>query len=211
MGHRLFLTKVWCFRCLGLGAIFATRLIIAAPATVMPQAPVDTSKEWAIYRGDRALRGVATARLPAELTRRWSFATDGPIKSSPVIGQGRVWIGSDDGRIYALDLYDGRKIWSYQTQEPVEAPPTRVGDMIVVGSTDTYLYALDAVTGDLKWKYQTGGKIVGAANWAALAKEGRQCILVGSYDNRLHCVEAISGKPLWTYEAGQLHQRHGCG
>jgi outer membrane protein assembly factor BamB len=34
----------------------------------------------------------------------WSFTTAGPIHSSPAVTNGVIYIGSDDGKLYALGL-----------------------------------------------------------------------------------------------------------
>ena len=178
-----------------------TGTLVALAACLIAGAPgAEDGSSWSHFRGNQALKGVARGTVADKLELRWSFATGGPISSSAVIGHQRVWIGSKDGQIYALDLAEGRKLWSYQTEAAIEAPPLLIAELIVVGSNDGYLYALDALSGVLKWKYQTHDKVVGAANWTRLAQDDRLRILVGSFDHRLHCVDAASGKGLWQYE-----------
>jgi len=163
--------------------------------------------DWPIFRGDRALTGVAAGELTDRPTLLWSFKTDGPVKSSPVVADGRVFIGSDDGRIYAIDLKTGEKVWAFHVpvnneDEPsaIEASPLVVRGMVYIGALDGFLYALDARTGELRWRYETEGEINGAANWTENpAGEGYR-VLVGSWDSRLHCVDAATGKSVWVYE-----------
>ena len=47
----------------------------------------------------------------------------------------RVYIGSDDGNVYALDRASGALRWVF-TGGAVEAPPSVLGEHLVVGSTD---------------------------------------------------------------------------
>jgi outer membrane protein assembly factor BamB len=42
---------------------------------------------------------------------RWRFFANGPIRVAPVIRDGRVHVGSDDGHFYCLSLKDGSEIW----------------------------------------------------------------------------------------------------
>src|SRR6266404_5211600 len=70
---------------------------------------------WPMFRGGQALLGVAEGALPAKLNLLWTSKTGGPVKSSAAISQGRAFIGSDDGSIYALGLPDGKKLWSFKT------------------------------------------------------------------------------------------------
>ena len=146
------------------------------------------SADWPLYRGGPNQLGVAAGPLAAKPKRVWRFKTRGPILSSPVVAQGRVYVGSEDKYVYAFNLKDGKKLWSFGTKAPVDAPPCVVDGLVVIGSTDGNLYAIDAVTGKMRWKYATEDKIAGAAN-AAPAPDGKgSWVVVGSYDSRLHCV-----------------------
>jgi len=175
--------------------------IMSPPALTGGRNPqLDVSAAWPMFHGSPGLLGRADGDLADSFTLRWKFKTGAEVKSSAAIQGGRLFIGSSDENIYALDLSTGGKLWSHKTAGAVEAAPCVLDGRVVVGSTDGFLYALDAVTGDLKWKYETGGQILGAANWTP-APDGRATwVLVGSYDNKLHCLEAQSGRLIWSVE-----------
>ena len=69
---------------------------------------------WPMFRGGPALMGVARGSLSDSLKLYWKFRTDGAIKSSAAIQDSRVYIGSNDEKIYCLDLSNGNEIWSFQ-------------------------------------------------------------------------------------------------
>ena len=75
-------------------------------------------------------------------TRKWSYRTGGYITSSPTVANGIVYVGSEDGSLYALDAASGHKQWSYQTGYYVASSPTVVNGVVYVGSDDHNLYAL---------------------------------------------------------------------
>jgi len=155
---------------------------------------------WPMFRGQQRLLGVAQGILPNTLSFIWKFKTEGQIKSSPVIVDGLVFVGSSDKNIYAIDVNDGHQVWAYQTDDTVEATPCVIEGSIYAGSSGGFLYALDANSGSFRWKYETDGQILGAANWT-LSPDGRTIwIIVGSYDNKLHCLDSTSGETVWTYE-----------
>jgi len=165
-----------------------------------PQVAGQAQSNWPMFRGGQSLLGTAQGTLPDSLQFLWKFKTGGEIKSSPVINEGLVFIGSADANVYAIDLENGHKVWAYPTGDAVEAVPCVVDGCVFVGSSDNFLYALDAKTGSLKWKYETDGQILGAANWTRAPDGRRTWILVGSYDNKLHCVDSANGQVMWTYE-----------
>jgi outer membrane protein assembly factor BamB len=208
--------------------VFAPATLLLALMTPLSAASAD----WPMFHGGPALTGVAEGSLPEKLELLWSFKTEGPVKSSAAIVQGRVFVGSDDGQVYALNLGDGRKVWTYKAGGSVESSPLVLEGRVFVGSNDGSLYALEAATGKLVWKYATGDKIPGAPNvWypssavtsangrtdgktntagggrptnapAGSEPGGRAWVLVGSYDCKLHCLEAATGKSNWVYETG---------
>ena len=49
---------------------------------------------------------------------RWKFVTDGPVRVAPLVDDGRVYFGSDDGFAYCLKASDGALIWKFR---PVES------------------------------------------------------------------------------------------
>jgi len=171
----------------------------------LPKA-ITQETDWPMFRGDAALTGVAIGELTLPLKLLWSFKTGGPVNSSAVVADGRVFIGSGDNQVYALDLKSGTNLWSFKTAAPVQAPPLALNGRIFVGSDDGIFLALDAKTGALIWKYPTGDKIIGSANWFVAphgsAAAGKTNLLVGSYDFYLHCLEADTGKSNWVYETG---------
>ncbi|MBI2481614.1 MAG: PQQ-binding-like beta-propeller repeat protein, partial [Planctomycetia bacterium] len=50
---------------------------------------------------------------------RWTFATAAPIKSSPTVWDGRLYVGSGDGYAYCLEAATGRPLWRFRAA-PVE-------------------------------------------------------------------------------------------
>ena len=74
----------------------------------------------------------------------WTFQTRGRVDSSPVICDGKVIVGSDDGRLYVVRLTDGTELWSYQIGEAIVSCPAVVDGTIFVGATDGRLYAFSA-------------------------------------------------------------------
>lgn len=156
--------------------------------------------DWPMYRGRPDLNGVAAGNLPAQPTLLWSFKTQGPIKSSAAIVGDRVFIGSNDRTLYALDFATGKPLWTFTNSEAIECSPLVLNGKVYVGANDAQLYVLDAGSGKLLWKFETGDKIIGAPNW--FRDGGKTNLLVGSYDFNLYCLAADTGASNWVYETG---------
>jgi len=176
-------------------------LLIACSKKEVREKILDVEKvSWPIYRGDAMLSGMAADELPEELSLLWSFQTESWIISSPVMGFGRVFIGSSDGKVYSINLIDGSKVWEFDTGDDIEASPLLLEGAIYVGNLSGEFFSLDAHTGQVRWKYKCQNSIYGSANWVRNPNNKKLLILVGSYDNRLYCFEAATGKLNWSYE-----------
>lgn len=178
-----------------LGAAGALCSTIAAEGVATPDS-------WPMFRGNPGLTGIAPGKLPDSLSLNWQFKLGASTKSSAAIANGRVYIGSDDGLVYALDFTNGQKVWTFKTGGPIESSPLVLDGKVYVGSSDNSLYAIDATNGKQLWKLETGDKILGSPNWVKSPDGKTDWILVGSYDFKLYSVDAGTGKTNWTFETG---------
>ncbi len=207
MRHRkLIRVSIICLQLLRAEAILLVVVALVSRCALMlalvcGASPLRASAGWPIFRGNPALTGVSTELLPSTLEILWSFKTGAPVKSSAVIGGGRAFIGSNDGRVHALDMATGHEVWMFDAGSAVEAPPMLSGNAVYAGTIEGMFYSINAANGQTNWKYSTEGKILGSANMVP-GPDGTPRILVGSYDFKLYCLDAASGKPAWTYETG---------
>jgi outer membrane protein assembly factor BamB len=70
----------------------------------------------------------------------WTFATRARVESSPAISGGRVYVGSNDGRFYVLNLNNGAKLWEFNAGAPLSASPAIANGRVVIGAQDGRLY-----------------------------------------------------------------------
>lgn len=144
-----------------------------------------TGSDWPTYLHDLQRTAstnetiLSTANV-SNLTKLWSFKTNGAIAASAAIVAGKVYIGSWDGYEYALDEASGTLIWKRflgQTLAP-NCNPSRLGitssatvanNVLYVGGGDAYWYALDANTGAILWRIYTGdnSSTSGHYNWSS--------------------------------------------
>ncbi|MEM9281402.1 MAG: PQQ-binding-like beta-propeller repeat protein [Verrucomicrobiota bacterium] len=165
--------------------------------------------DWPLFRGDAGMQGVSSETLTAPLDLAWTFEPEveegrrrPPIDASPVIADGRVFVGTQGIEFLALDLETGDLLWSFEPEGPVIAPAGVHGDTVYFGDSYGFVYALDVETGEEKWPhYETDGKIEGGVN--ILEVEGGDAkVFVGSHDYFLYCFEGGTGKVMWKEETG---------
>jgi outer membrane protein assembly factor BamB len=125
--------------------------------------------------------------------------------SSPAVFNGRVYFGSSDGHVYALDAQTGILQWSFETKDIVHASPAIANNTVYIGSWDSYLYALDAATGLEKWRFKTGEDpiIHNQVGFQSSPAVSDGTVYVGCRDGHVYAVEAATGKKKWDYSTSQ--------
>jgi outer membrane protein assembly factor BamB len=108
-----------------------------------------------------------------------SYAGD-DVHVTPAAGQGRVFIGSIDEGVRALDSKTGALLWTAEYQGEVWGAPMLANGVVYVG-TDEQLVAYDAATGALDYLSQISSNYASMSSPAIV--NGR--IYMGSGDNEV--------------------------
>jgi len=104
---------------------------------------------------------------------------------------GRLYVGTHDGHVLALDAAKGERLWDFATGDSVLAAPAVDSGRVYAGSYDKSVYALDAASGKLLWKCFTQGAVVSTPAVAGdLVVVGNRC-----YD--LLGIKAATGEVAW--------------
>jgi outer membrane protein assembly factor BamB len=128
---------------------------------------------------------------------RWIYPPQGNIGGSiiggMVVADGKVYFGSVNGTVFALDVADGYKEWSYDIGQKIWSAPALAGNLLFIGCFDKKLYALDTVTGTKKWEFETGGAI----SSTPVVKDN--LVYIGSYDRHIYAVDIEAGQQQWKF------------
>ena len=79
--------------------------------------------------------------------------------AQPVIANGTLCLGFDDGKVYAVNIADGTTRWYYQCGGPINHTAAMDSANVYVGANDGKLYAVRLADGTLAWTYDTGKAI----------------------------------------------------
>jgi outer membrane protein assembly factor BamB len=112
--------------------------------------------------------------------------------SDVTVAGGRLYLGTHDGRLLAIDPARGEKAWEFASGDSVLAAPAVEAGRVVFGSFDGSVYALEAATGKLQWKRDTHGAVVSTP-----AIVGDR-VVVGNRSYDLMGLDARTGEPAWT-------------
>jgi len=140
----------------------------------------------------------------------WTFKTEAAIWSPPTVEDRRVYFGSNDGFIYALDADSGKLIWQTKTGGPVLGRPTLNGKYLYIVSDDGLLYKLEKRTGKSVWQFDTHGGSVKrilyhppeSVDFEPLTSGATvvgHTVYVGSADKNLYALDADTGRERWHF------------
>jgi outer membrane protein assembly factor BamB len=121
--------------------------------------------------------------------------------SSPAVADGRVYFGSGDGNVYAIDASSGVMLWKFATQDVVHASPAVSGGTVYIGSWDGNFYAIDAETGQQQWQFKGGQDptIHNQVGFQSSATVVDSTVFVGCRDAHVYALDAGSGRKKWDY------------
>jgi titin len=111
----------------------------------------------------------------------WSFATDDPINSAPVIDDDIIYVGSDDGILYAVDKVNGTEEWTSDTGSPISSLTVAIDGTIYVSNEDGELHAVDS-DGNPLWESEVCTSI---SSGPSLEPDGKISVTC-SEDNTVH-------------------------
>ncbi len=126
----------------------------------------------------------------------WSFECEDELRGTPALHDGRLYVGSYDNNLYALDAASGKFIWKYPTDGGIPGKPAILNQNIFLGSEDNRLHVLSTRTGKVVWTYYTDGPVRSSPRLA----QGH--VFIGSDDAHLHAVNSTSGRLSWKFDAG---------
>jgi serine/threonine-protein kinase len=170
-------------------AAITAALALAAVILVVPK--VDHLFTSGGNTGDTARTGSS----PATTTLRWSFTPPGSFITNPAVAGDTVYVGTSDGKVYALNGATGSQLWSSSLAGSSSglglSRPAVADGAVYVASEDGNVYALNAATGGQLWSYSTDG--TGFSN--PVVTDGT--VYIGSNDGKVYALNAATGRPRW--------------
>jgi polyvinyl alcohol dehydrogenase (cytochrome) len=135
----------------------------ARPAPAFSKASASAWNGWGATptnaRFQRQPGGLTATDVP-KLKLKWAFGFAGDTSAAiqPAVVDGRVFVGSASGRVYALSLAEGCAYWTFDADTQVRTAVT-VSDergssppSLFFADVAANVYSVDAGTGQLRWK-----------------------------------------------------------
>ena len=159
----------------------------AAPEATEPLAP-PRAEDWYTFMHDVGFSGVSPDKsITPPLELLWKFKTGGPLHASPVIANGILYIGSTDGKLYALDAKQWGIRWVFDAGDAIRYSATVVGNRVYFSARNNKVYALDAKTGEKLWEFKS-------KSWMdapPIVSDNK--VYVGAFPSKIYLLNARTG------------------
>jgi outer membrane protein assembly factor BamB len=119
-----------------------------------PTTPSSVESDWPVPGADAGRsNAVSGASGPTEaVAELWRFSAPAEL-SDPVLADGTLYVGSDEGRVNAVDAATGDRLWNASTGDTAGTP--RVVDGRLFAPLASGIVALDLSNGDEQWFVET--------------------------------------------------------
>ncbi len=133
----------------------------------------------------------------------WQFppqkkTTISAIYGTPVVTNDKIFAGSLNRRLYALDRKTGAPAWQpFIAQGDIYGTAALDGDRLVFADDKGYVYSIRAEDGRPVWQTKASGKQFWSSPTVA---DG--VVYIGGMDKTLYALDAERGAIKWTFKAG---------
>jgi outer membrane protein assembly factor BamB len=125
-----------------------------------------------------------------------------PSESSPLLDHGKLFFGSQNGTVYALNAANGNVLWTYHAAGAVKASPTLSSGVLYFGDYSGHVQAVSEQTGQRLWLSSSEGTLLGSGTFYSTAAVLYGRVFLGNTDGRVYAYDAYSGRLDWAVQTG---------
>jgi hypothetical protein len=179
-------------------------LLISCPSRAADDDDLRTS--WPTLAGDLRRTGYSPGNLKAPGTVKWSVALDGErigTAVEPIVVDGRVFISTHSGGVWALDAETGKPLWRFQAAGPVLQSPMfyRGGGEVEFGlffaDATGIVYRLSVRSGKPHWIRPQTGESFSTSPIVLAGDRTDDIVVIGSRSGNLFGIDAATGELQW--------------
>lgn len=174
------------------------RAVNILPFVVFPVLCCLARADWPALHGNAQHTGFVPAELRAPFRLAWVVEFDGErlgTAMEPIVADGRVFVATHAGNLYALQATTGEPLWRFAVEMPFLQSPAVADGVVVAASAGGGLVALDAATGVARWR-------VALDSFAASPTIADGRVFIGSRNGRFFSVALADGAVQWQADLG---------
>jgi outer membrane protein assembly factor BamB len=173
-----------------------TAVAQAAPTQSEETAEIIDPPRSEVAPADRSSEAEEAEERGIRFSVAWNKKYNEPVTSTPVFSGDRVFFGSRDRNLYALERGTGEVAWRYRAADGIGASPAVSGNHIIGADYKGNVFAVGAADGKLAWNRKLPGKVVSSPC------VGGGEVVVGCYDGTAYALSSETGRVLWRLATG---------
>jgi outer membrane protein assembly factor BamB len=132
-----------------------------------------------------------------------NFSAFAPAITAPAVGNGKVFVSTNDGILHGINIADGSEAWRIDWKKMgYSSPLYRDGKVYCALSDEGKVFCVDADTGNFHWTTNTGSVIYDSS---FAADESGEHVFIANVEGTLNCLRAKDGNVAWRYRLGPGH------
>ena len=130
----------------------------------------------------------------------WSTPIPGGVDGDARYDQqrGQVYVGSDDGYLYAIEPEAGKIRWSAKFRGAIEHGPEIAGDGLFLATAADRVFAVDPTDGKARWQYERETPEGFTIHGNAAPRRHGDMVYAGFSDGYLAALRADTGELVWS-------------
>jgi outer membrane protein assembly factor BamB len=154
-----------------------------------------------VFRAIDAISGEELWKVELGKKQKPVFSAFAPAITAPAVGDGLVFVSTNDGILHALSTKDGTEAWKFdQKKMGYSSPLYHEGRVYFALSDEGKTFCCDAKTGELKWTCDTGSVIYDSS-----FTFGGGHVFIGNVNGVVNAIDAETGKLSWQYRMAPGH------
>jgi len=109
----------------------------------------------------------------------------------PVVAQGKVFFGTQEGEVFCISSFDGSTLWKSMVPGGIITSGAVIGNRVVFAGVAGNVMAFDAGTGDTAWSVSLKAAVTGSPCIC------QNRVFIADHKGRVTALDATSGSLLW--------------
>lgn len=157
------------------------------------------SDDWPVARGNAASTAIASGSLPNKPEVLWEYKTNDDkagFEGTPVISDGRVFLGDFEGNVQAIDLQSGTLIWKKKFKDGFVTAAAVHDGHVIIGDYSGQVFCLSATDGEQIWTREIDQQIASGPSFIG------SNVLLSVENGTMVALDLKTGEQKWTYATG---------
>jgi len=158
--------------------------------------------DWPTVRHDVARSGRTMDEPRSPYSKRWVRFFPGEIMTTrmeAIVADGRVFVGTYSGNLYALNGDTGEMVWKFPAGGPILHSPAVADGVVFFGCEDGFVRALDAKTRRMIWQ-SPKKPVLGGFDASPAVSKGM--VYLGARNGVFFAMDAKTGAVRWMLVTG---------